>query len=114
MHELGVVFAAQDTLRDLAQENELTKITSVTMRLGEVSGILEDYFIDCWKWASDKDDLLRGSKLVLERIKAITICNACGRTYETVAHGRICPHCGSPDTVLVTGNETEIATIEGY
>lgn len=29
MHELGVVFAAMDTIEDVARENELTRISSV-------------------------------------------------------------------------------------
>lgn len=112
MHELGVVFAAIDTLKDLARENDLASITKVTIRLGEVSGIIQDYFADCWRWASAREDLLSDSELVIETIPAITICNSCGRTYETVRHGRICPFCQSPDTVLVTGNEVEIKEIE--
>lgn len=114
MHELGVVFAAIDTLADLARENDLTHISRVTIRLGEVSGILQDYFADCWRWAVERQDLMRGCALEIETIPAVTICNACGRTYETVRHGRICPFCQSPDTVLVTGNEVEIKEIEAF
>lgn len=113
MHELGVVFAAMDTLDDIARENELTRISSVTMRLGEVSGILEDYFEDCWKWAQKRNDLLRDSELKIERVEAVTVCNDCGRTYPTVRYGRVCPHCGSDQTCLLTGNEVEIKEIEG-
>jgi len=113
MHELGVVFAAMGTIEDVARENELTRISSVTMCLGEVSGILEDYFVDCWKWAQQKSDLLRDSTLEVEQIKAVTVCNACGHTYETVRYGRTCPNCGSDQTVLLRGNECEIKQIEG-
>ncbi|MGN0075835.1 MAG: hydrogenase maturation nickel metallochaperone HypA [Parafannyhessea sp.] len=113
MHELGVVFAAMDTLGDIARENELTRISSVTMRLGEVSGILEDYFADCWHWAQKKNDLLRDSELRIERIDAVTVCNDCGRTYPTVQYGRVCPYCGSDQTYLLRGNEVEIKEIEG-
>jgi hydrogenase nickel incorporation protein HypA/HybF len=113
MHELGVVFTTMDTLEDLGRENELCQIARVTMRLGEVSGILQDYFVDCWQWAQKRSDLLRDSRLELEVIPAVTLCTACERTYPTVRHGRTCPHCGSDQTYLLAGNEIEIKEIEG-
>ena len=41
-----------------------------------------------------------------------TYCDHCGADYETVRHGKICPHCGSGETWLLRGNEVEIAAIE--
>lgn len=112
MHELSIVLSVMDTLEDLGREKNLTQISSVTLEFGEVSGVLDKYFTDCWQWAAKKSDLLRGSELIIEKTPAVTMCNACERTYETVAHGRVCPHCGSPDTYLLTGNEMSIREIE--
>ena len=41
----------------------------------------------------------------------IVTCDGCGKDYDTVAHGRICPHCGSEKTWLITGNEINIKEI---
>ncbi len=114
MHELGIVFHMIDTLEEVGRDNGLTSIAKVTLNLGEVSGVLPDYLLDCWRWAADRSDLLRGAELDIEKIDAVTVCNACGRTYATLAHGKTCPHCGSNDTVLLRGNEAEIDTIEGW
>lgn len=111
MHELGIVFAMIDTLEDVARDNDLTVISRVTLELGEVSGVIPDYLLDCWKWASDKHDLLRGAELAIETIPAVTICNACGKTYPTVEYGRTCPYCGSGETVLQQGNEFQIRDV---
>ena len=113
MHELGIVFTMIDTLTEVGAENGLTSIARVTLDLGEVSGVLPDYLLDCWRWATDRTELLRAAELDVRQIDAVTVCNACGRTYGTVAHGRICPHCASPDTVLLRGLEIEIREIEG-
>ncbi|MBQ4019984.1 MAG: hydrogenase maturation nickel metallochaperone HypA, partial [Erysipelotrichaceae bacterium] len=48
MHELSIVTHVAKTLDELAQESNLAKIGSVTLEVGEVSGIITDYFIDCW------------------------------------------------------------------
>lgn len=114
MHELGIVFHMIETLEKVGQANELTRISKVALNLGEVSGVLPDYLQDCWRWAANRSDLLQGAELAVTTVEAVTVCNACGRTYGTVAHGKICPHCGSPDTVLLHGNEVEIDTIEGW
>jgi hydrogenase nickel incorporation protein HypA/HybF len=114
VHELGIVFHMIDTLEEVACQNGLTSISRVRLNLGEVSGVLPDYLLDCWRWAADRTELLKGAELELRQIPAVTVCNACGRTYATVKHGKICPHCQSPETVLLRGNEIEIATVEGY
>ncbi|MBQ9004958.1 MAG: hydrogenase maturation nickel metallochaperone HypA [Atopobiaceae bacterium] len=114
MHELGIVFHMIETLEEVGAQNELTAIRKVTLNLGEVSGVLPDYLLDCWRWAADRSGLLQGAELEIVPIAAVTVCNACGKTYGTIAHGKICPHCGSPDTVLLCGNEAEIDTIEGW
>ena len=112
MHELGIVFHLIKMVDEVGEQNSLTSVSRVTLTLGEVSGVIPDYLADCWKWAAEKDDLVRGSELVVEDAPAVTLCNACGRTYWTVAHGKICPHCGSPDTVLASGDEVELTSIE--
>jgi len=113
MHELGVVFHIIKKLEQTAEENQLTKVSSVTMEFGEVSGIVDSYILDCWRWAADKSDLLRGAEMKIEHLPAVTVCNACGATYETVKFGRTCPECGSGDTVLLTGNEVNIKELAG-
>ena len=114
MHELGVVFHMVDILEDVAREQDLTVISKVVVDLGEVSGVITEFFDDAWTWACNRSDLLRGAELEICQIDAVTVCNACGKTYGTVAHGRICPHCGSADTELLRGNELEIREIEAY
>ncbi len=112
MHELGIVFYMIDMVEDLGKENGLTSVARVKLRLGEVSGVLEDYLQDCWRWAVEKHELMRGCALDIETVPAVTVCNACGEQYGTVEHGKVCPRCGSPDTVLLQGQEMELEEIE--
>lgn len=112
MHELGIVFHIIKTVEKVGAENALTKVASVTLELGEVSGVVEDYLRDCWKWAVNRSDLMKEAALKVETIPAVTFCEDCKKTYETVKYGRICPHCESEHTYLVTGNEMNIKEIE--
>ena len=112
MHELGIVFAMIDQLEDVAKEQHLAHIQKVTVDLGEVSGIVTDFFEDAWTWAANKNELTEGAELEVCTVPAVTVCNACGKTYGTVEHGRICPYCHSEDTKLLRGRELEIRSIE--
>lgn len=114
MHELGIVFHMVDLLEDVGREEQLTQVSRVVLDMGEVSGVLIDQLKDAWAWAANRSELLRGAELEVNQIPAVTVCNACGKTYPTVAHGRICPHCESPDTVLLRGREMEIREIEAW
>lgn len=112
MHELGVVFHIIKGVEKVAEENDLTEIASVTVELGQVSTVIPRYLTDCWRWAADKNDLLRGAELLIEEVPAITYCEACGKTYGTIEYGKTCPHCGSGQTYLLQGNQVMIKEIE--
>jgi hydrogenase nickel incorporation protein HypA/HybF len=112
MHELGVVFYVIDEIENVANENNVKRVNSVTLEIGEVSTVIPSYLADCWKWAITKHDILTDCKLIIEKIDAVTFCENCNKTYSTVAHGKICPHCGSAKTYLLKGSEFNIKEIE--
>ncbi len=109
---MGIVTHLAKTLDELAEEQHITKIGSVTLQVGEVSGIMTDLFVDAWNYFKVRHPVLTESQLILETLPAVTYCENCQKTYETVKYGKICPHCGSPETYLVTGNECIIKEIE--
>lgn len=105
MHELGVVFHVIKSVNKIAAENNVAKVTAVTIELGEVSTVIPEYLQDCWKWAVGKETVMKDAELVVERITAETFCEDCKQIYSTVEYGKVCPYCGSEHTYLVRGNE---------
>ena len=99
MHELGIVFHIIDSIEEVGRQNKLRRVSTVTLELGEVSGVVHTYLED-------------GSRLAIEALPAVTLCEDCGSTYATVEHGKTCPFCQSPRTHLVSGNEINIKEIE--
>lgn len=112
MHELGIVKHVIRTLHDVAAENNVSRIGSVTLEIGEVSGVITDQLVDCWNYFREKDGLVAGAPLYVETLEAVTLCTSCDKTYRTVDHGKICPFCGSKETYLLRGNEFLIKQIE--
>ena len=112
MHELGIVFHIIESLEQIGVENNLHRVSSVTLEVGEVSTVVPDSLMDCWKWSVTKTLLLKDSLLKFEILSAVTHCDTCGKSHATVEYGKVCPHCQSEDTYLITGNEVNIKEIE--
>ena len=112
MHELGLVNYVVKQVTRIAEENKVTKIHSVTLEFGEVSGIVPSYLYSYWDWYTKKLPLFEGTKLLCETIPAVTWCDDCKKTYPTVAHGKTCPYCGGGNTWLQQGNEMNLKQIE--
>ena len=105
MHELGIVYHIIRDVENVARANGVSRVSSVTLLLGEVSGVVPDLLLDAWRWAADKKPITQGAE-------AVTHCDACGCDYATVEHGKTCPHCGSGETYLLQGQEVMIKQIE--
>ena len=112
MHEMGIVTHLAKTLDEMAEEQHITKYGSVTLQVGEVSGIITDLFTDCWNYFRVKHKLLTECELKLETIPAVTMCGDCHQTYPTIKYGKECPYCQSSNTWLVTGNQCMIKEVE--
>lgn len=112
MHELGVTFYVVRDVKKVAEENQVNKVSSVTVQVGEVTGVVPEFLVDCWNWARKKEPVMEEAEMIVETIEAVTFCEDCKQEYPTLAHGKICPHCGSENTYLVRGKEFLIKEIE--
>ena len=83
MHELGVVFHIIKSVNKIAVENNVHRINSVTLQIGEVSTAVPYLVEDCWNWAVKKEDILKNAILHIERIEAISFCEDCKKVLES-------------------------------
>ncbi len=112
MHELGVVFYVVRDVKQVAEENQAEKVLAVTLEIGEVTGIIHDYLVDCWNWARKKEPVMEDAELQILEIPAVSFCEDCRQEYPTVQYAKKCPSCGSEHTCLLRGNEFLIKEIE--
>lgn len=63
MHELGIVLNVIDRVEEIAKENNVKKVTKLTLEIGEVSSIVPSYFSDCFEWAKKKTDYMKDTEL---------------------------------------------------
>ena len=112
MHELSTVYYVFDTIEKIMIDNDLKEVGSVTLQVGEVSGIIPEYLESFWQFARKKTARFQNTELRIEPIPAVTYCEDCQGTYPTVPQGKTCPYCSSGKTFLIRGNEYTIKEIE--
>lgn len=110
MHELGLCGEIVDSLADLMQENHLTKIKSVTLRLGEETAVVPRFMMECWP-AVIEDSPLKDCKLIIETVTATGQCHNCDTVFNLKENHLKCPICGCEDYDTITGFEYEISEI---
>lgn len=110
MHKLGLCGEMVDTLINFMEENNLTKIKSVTLQLGEETAVVPHYMLKCWP-AVIENTLLENCKLNIETIKVTRRCHNCDNIFNLKENNLKCPRCKCEDYDNLTGFEYEIFEI---
>jgi len=113
MHELGIAKDLLDIVLLKAKENNLKKITKISLMLGVASGIEEDFLRH-----SLIDHLLSGTiasgcclEIMKEKVKVK--CKKCSVEFSPEETNLSCPSCQSKDIEIISGKDVYIASIEG-
>ena len=112
MHELGIVVQVIKQTEELAKKSNVKKVVELTLEVGEVSGVVKEYFVDAFNWAIKKTEYMKECKLNYITIQGITYCEDCKKTYSTTQYGKECPYCHSPHTYLITGKDVMIKDVK--
>ena len=110
MHELGITLEIFELIEEIIEEQKLKKVSSVTVTVGELSGVLPDYFKECWN-AARLGTVFESTELEIEFIPAKAKCS-CGCIYEMQKNNRICPECQKTDYEIIKGREFTVKQIE--
>ena len=112
MHELSIAMRLVESLEEELADQGDVAVTTVSLRIGALTGLIPEALEFCWEIASD-DSALKGSKLAIEVVDAAGYCPQCGeeRVISNLQSFR-CPVCLTPITKITGGHELEILTLE--
>lgn len=113
LHELGVVFEVVKTIEKVAVKQNLTKIDTLVLQIGELSSMIPKYIEECFPAAAD-GTILENTKLEIEIIPGNVICKDCNNIFNVLKEGKICPNCGSNNVQLLSGKEFNIKEVIAY
>ncbi len=111
MHETSILREALALALQSAVSEGATRITSMTMCVGEASGVVKEALEFAWEPLT-QGTFAQNAKLIIESVPIVCVCpNGCpdfpckGPIYE-------CPQCKSLSVQLRSGLEIEVVEVE--
>lgn len=113
MHEISLVQGLFTQLEDLARQNNMTRVVSVTMQIGPLSGVVEDSFRFGFDILSKDNDLVRDATLHITTSQVTYRCIDCGHGVTTSdERPERCEKCGEDFLMAEGGDELMLETVE--
>lgn len=113
MHELGVVIEVVKSIEKIAKEQQLTKIDTLVLQIGELSSMIPKYIEECYPAAVD-GTILQDTKLEIEILPGNGLCRNCRKVFNLVKSNGVCPVCGEKNWEMLSGKEFMIKEIVAY
>lgn len=112
MHELSIAYSLVETASQSAIEAGATRVRTVHLRLGALSGVVRGALEFGYEIATT-DTMLAESKLVVTELPVKVYCASCKAEVELANIQRFrCPDCDTPSGDIRQGRELEIESIE--
>jgi len=112
MHEVSIIQSVIEIVTQKALENKLTKINNVSLKIGELSGVMPESL----HFAFDsciQGTMLEESTLTIEKVSALGECKDCNLQFPIEHFNKLCPNCKTFCSSVVRGYELYVNTIEG-
>lgn len=111
LHEMSIAVSVADIAVERARSEGASRVLSVTVEVGELSGVMPEALEFCYA-AAVNGGMADGSKIVIKRMPAMAVCEACGETFTPDSAIFVCPKCGEISASLKTGGELAVSEIE--
>lgn len=111
MHELGITQSIVEIAEKTARDQDAKKVLSVTIEVGELSGVIPDAVEFCFE-ACVQETLLEGSRLIINKIPGLGKCDECRARVKLDNMTFSCPACGSYALQRTQGEELNIKEVE--
>ncbi|KUN01188.1 hydrogenase nickel incorporation protein HypA [Streptomyces yokosukanensis] len=113
MHELSIATAIVEQAEEIARADGTDRVTTVTVRVGELAGVVPDALHFAFEVARE-GTALAGARLVVEQVTARAWCGGCAAEFDVGMPPFFwCPSCDRASQDLRYGRELEISAVEG-
>lgn len=111
MHEMGLADAMMKTVARLVKNEGDVVVRSITVELGDLSGVVPRFLSECWEAVADGTPFAE-TELILHSVPATARCLDCGETFVIRTDDLRCPACRSDKLKPLSGQDMTIAEIE--
>lgn len=115
MHELGAALELFKVVEEKGKENNLKKVTKVTVKVGEASGIESDFLRHSFLDHIFPGTIADGADLEIVIEKVAEMCKDCETKIDVSKDEPVmkCPSCGSSKFEITGGKDIYVDSIEG-
>ena len=113
MHEIGVLVEVVKSVEKFAKENNVEKIETLVLQIGELSSMIPKYMKDLYPIAIE-GTILKDSELEIEILPANALCSDCNKVFNIVVSNGIWPKCTTKNWEMLSGKEFYIKEIVCY
>ncbi len=110
MHELGICDALLKMLRNVAQEENTNAISSITVEVGTLSGVIPRFLEDCWQAVIDGTEFEQ-TAMVVEVVEGMAQCLDCGEKFVADLNELRCPECGGTKLTPISGRDLTLKDV---
>lgn len=103
MHELGVICKVIETVDEICVKENVDKVDTITLEIGELSGIVPLYIENCFPAVTYNKERFKDTKLKIDIVEGIARCDRCATEFNVVKNEGYCPVCGSFDKTVLGG-----------
>jgi hydrogenase nickel incorporation protein HypA/HybF len=111
MHELSIAREIAMIVCESVAPHERSRIRTITVDVGEMSGVVPDSLAFCFEAIAD-ELRLPPRTLRVRRIDFRCYCRTCRKDFASDLGLLMCPACGGTDTDIRSGRELRVATID--
>jgi len=111
MHEVSIVTNALEIALEQMHRQGASRIHSVTLRIGELSGVVPEALTFAFK-AVTAGTPAETARLVVEAVPVRCYCSRCGGEFHPADMIFRCPSCGQISGDIRCGRELELTSLE--
>lgn len=113
MHEYSIVRGVLDAVVPAARDAGAARITKVRLRVGEMTEVVRESLDFMWDLCcEERGAIAEGAQLDVETVMPRSACLSCGAEFEHDRFHLHCPTCGSASTMLLSGRELDIVSMD--
>ncbi|NQZ75524.1 MAG: hydrogenase maturation nickel metallochaperone HypA [Ekhidna sp.] len=112
MHEVSLVRNVFKTLEDEFEPEEIDRIHTVRMKIGELSNVEPVLMQNAFEAVKMDQPIYKNITLEIDYIPTTVSCHICTATTRIYNYKFICSNCGAPTNNVITGNELLIHQVE--
>ena len=111
MHEMSIVAGVIDAVVPSAEQAGAERVLAITLRIGDMTEVVDEALTFAFE-ALTENTMCDGAQLEVVKVHPRSLCLECATEFDHDRFHRTCPSCGSYETMLLTGRELEIESIE--